>query len=122
MTDETKHRNHRATSAKARNLRRRQTPAETKLWRHLRDRRLGGFKFRRQHPIGRFFVDFYCAACRLVVEIDGDSHAEQVEYDTARTQRLESRGCRVIRFTNREVCNQLEAVLEAILEKCRKWE
>lgn len=105
--------------ARACELRQPQTPAESKLWARLRDRRLGGFKFRRQHPLGCFVVDFYCAVRRLVVEIDGDSHAEQVEHDAARTEWLEEHGCRVIRFTNREVCNQLDAVLEAILEECR---
>jgi very-short-patch-repair endonuclease len=106
--------------ARARELRQPQTPAETKLWSHLRNRQLGGFKFRRQHPIDRFIVDFYCAACRLVVEIDGDSHAEQVEYDQARTKWLNDRGCHVIRFTNRDLFQRLDAVLEAILEECDK--
>jgi very-short-patch-repair endonuclease len=104
--------------ARARELRQPQTPAETKLWACLRNRQLGDFKFRRQHPIDRFIVDFYCAACRLVIEVDGDSHAEQVEYDQARTEWLNDRGYRVIRFTNRDVFQQLDAVLEAILEEC----
>ncbi|MGB9594050.1 MAG: endonuclease domain-containing protein, partial [Anaerolineae bacterium] len=64
--------------ARARGLRRPQTPAEGLLWTRLRNRQLGGFKFRRQHPIGRAIVDFYCERCRLGIEIDGDSHAEQV--------------------------------------------
>ncbi len=106
--------------ARARELRQPQTPAEAKLWAHLRNRQLDGFKFRRQHPIGRFIVDFYCAACRLVIEIDGDSHAEQIEYDQARTEWLNDLGYQVIRFTNREVFRRLEAVLEAILETCEK--
>jgi len=61
------------------------TPAEAKLWARQRNRQLGGFKFRRQQPIDRFIVDFYCAEARLVVELDGDSHTDQAEYDAART-------------------------------------
>jgi very-short-patch-repair endonuclease len=106
--------------ARACELRQPQTLAETKHWSHLRNRQLGGFKFRRQHPIDRFTVDFYCAACRLVIEIDGDSHAEQVEYDQARAEWLSDQGCHVIRFTNRDVFQRLDAVLEAILRECHK--
>jgi very-short-patch-repair endonuclease len=105
---------------RARELRQPQTPIESKLWARLRDRQLGGFKFRRQHPIGRFVVDFYCADCRLVVEVDGDLHADQVEYDQARTDWLSERGYTVIRFPSRAVQNQLEAVLAAILAECQR--
>jgi very-short-patch-repair endonuclease len=103
--------------ARAHELRQPQTPAEARLWACLRSRQLGGFKFCRQHPIDRFIVDFYCATCRLV-EIDGDSHAEQVKYDQARTEWLEDSGYQVIRFTNRDVLHRREAVLDAILEAC----
>ncbi|MBN1137749.1 MAG: DUF559 domain-containing protein [Anaerolineae bacterium] len=103
---------------RARQLRHPQTPAEGVLWARLRDRRLGGYKFRRQHPVGRFIVDFFCDACHLVVEIDGDSHLDQVEYDAERTAWLEAQGYRVIRFTNREVQRQTAAVLEVILQAC----
>ncbi len=122
MRDARKRRTGTLTASRARDLRQRQTLTEMKLWRRLRDRRLGGFKFRRQYPMGRFIVDFYCAACKVVVEVDGDSHAEQLQYDAARTESLQAHGCRVIRFTNREVGNQLAAVLEAILEECQKRE
>ena len=105
--------------ANARELRQPQTPAESKLWARLRNRQLGGFKFRRQHPIGRFIVDFYCAATRLVIEIDGDSHAEQVEYDQARTAWLSEQGYRVIRFRNQDVYRRVDEVLEAILVECQ---
>jgi len=105
---------------RARELRQPQTPAEQKLWARLRDRQLGGFKFRRQHPIGRFIVDFCCADRQLVVEIDGDSHAEQVEYDQARTEWLCEQGYSVIRFSNQAVWRQIEAVIEAILAACQK--
>ncbi|MBN1579453.1 MAG: endonuclease domain-containing protein [Anaerolineae bacterium] len=109
-----------AIRARARQLRQPQTPAERVLWQRLRNRQLGGYKFRRQHPIGRFIVDFYCAECHLAVEIDGDSHLDQVEYDAERTARLEARGYHVIRFTNREVHQQTDSVLEAIFQVCRK--
>ena len=106
--------------AHARELRHPQTPTERKIWARVRSNQLGPH-FRRQHPIWRFIVDFYCASAHLIVEIDGDTHAEldQVEYDAARTRWLESRGYRMIRFTNRQVGNQLDAVLEAIAVACR---
>jgi very-short-patch-repair endonuclease len=104
---------------RARKLRRPQTPAEQTLWRLLRDRRMGELKFRRQHPIGPFIADFCCAAARLVIELDGDSHASQGEYDQARSDWLQAQGYRVIRFTNQEVSRDKEAVLQAILDACR---
>jgi len=75
--------------ARARQLRREQTPAEALLWGHLRNRRLKGLKFRRQHPVGRFVADFYCAQHRLIVELDGAVHQRQREYDDLRTEELE---------------------------------
>lgn len=111
-------RQHEPGIARARQLRQPQTPTESRLWAHLRDRRLNGLKFRRQHPIGHYIVDFYCPDHRLVVEIDGDVHASQEEYDVDRTAWLEESGYRVIRFTNREVSGQLETVLETILLEC----
>ena len=80
-----------------------QTPAEIKLWSVLRNRNLEGYKFRRQHPIGNFVVDFFCVQKKLVIEIDGDSHATQEEYDAMRTEWLQGQGCKVIRFTNEDV-------------------
>jgi len=106
--------------ARARELRQPQTPLEGKLWACLRDRQLGGFKFRRQHPIDRFIVDFCCPARRLVIEVDGDSHADQVDHDQARTDRLKEEGYRVLRFTNGDVCHRLEGVLETILMECER--
>lgn len=111
-----------AILARARELRHPQTPAETKLWSRLRSSQVESFKFRRQHPIDRFIVDFYCAECRLVVEIDGDSHAEQVEYDDARTEWLQSHGYRVVRFNNRDAMAHTDAVIEAILAECKRLE
>jgi ATP-dependent DNA helicase RecQ len=120
MTEKKRHRIYPPILASARELRQPQTPAEKKLWAHLRNRQLGGFKFRRQHPIGPFIVDFYCAACQLVIEIDGESHAEQVEYDLARTAWLNEQGYHVVRFINRDVFQHLDDVLEAILGECQK--
>ena len=120
MTTESKHRHIPQILARARELRQPQTPAEQKLWSRLRNQQLGGFKFRRQHPIDRFITDFYCALCHLIIEVDGDSHAEQVEYDAARTEWLNAHGYHVIRFTNREVAHQLGAVLEVIQAECLK--
>jgi very-short-patch-repair endonuclease len=114
------HHIHPSLLARARELRQPQTPAEQRLWAALRNRHLEGFKFRRQHPIGRFIVDFYCYECALVVEIDGDSHVAQMEYDQARTEWLSDRGNRVLRFTNQDVERRLDAVLEAIWEECRR--
>jgi len=92
------------------------TPTEAKVWEAVRRRQLG-FKFRRQHPIDRFIVDFYCAEAKLVIEIDGDSHAEadQASYDSARTRWLEERGYRVIRFTAAQVGEDLAGVVRPSL-------
>jgi len=107
-----------AMLARARQLRREQTPAEALLWEHLRNRRLKGLKFRRQHPVGRFVADFYCAQHRLIVELDGAVHRMQGEYDALRTEELERDGYRVIRFTDNQVERDLEWVLERIAEAC----
>jgi very-short-patch-repair endonuclease len=107
-----------AIQQRAKELRRNQTPAERRLWAKLRRKQACGYRFRRQHPIGRCIVDFYCAALKLAIEIDGDSHASQVEYDAARTAYLEERGCTVIRFTNEQVRRQLDAVLDEIVRQC----
>lgn len=95
------------------------TPAEAKLWAQVRNQQLG-YKIRRQHPIGHFIADFYCAQAKLVIEVDGDSHAEpdQAEYDTARTGWLEARGYYIIRFQNDEVHRNLQAVLKELHRVC----
>ncbi|MBI1801671.1 MAG: endonuclease domain-containing protein [Chloroflexi bacterium] len=100
----------------AREMRHPQTAAEATLWRALRNRSQC-YKFRRQHPIDRFIVDFYCAEAKLCIEVDGDSHAEraQAEYDAARTAFLEEVGYRVIRFTNNDVCYSIHAVVNEII-------
>jgi very-short-patch-repair endonuclease len=102
----------------ARELRQPQTPAEATLWRHLRNRNLK-YKFRRQHPIDFFIIDFYCAKAKLLIEIDGASHdeKEQQEYDQARAEYLEALGYKVIRFRNEDVRYNAHAVVTAIIEE-----
>ena len=104
---------------RARELRRDMTPAERVLWGRLRNRQLEGLKFRRQHPLGRFIVDFCCAQHRLIVEVDGGVHRNQREYDEARTQVLQAYGYRVLRFSNEAVLGDVDAVLEVIAEVAR---
>jgi very-short-patch-repair endonuclease len=101
--------------AAARRLRQNLTPAEQKLWQALKNRQLNGLKFRCQHPVGLFIVDFYCPQCRLVVELDGEIHDHQVDYDTARTEQLKQFGYQVVRFRNQEVITNLDTVLRQIL-------
>ncbi len=99
----------------ARQLRRQQTDAERQLWRVLRDRQLQGFKFRRQHPIGCYIVDFCCLERKLVVELDGGHHLLQSEADQCRTDFLVNRGYQVLRFWDHEVLIESETVLEQVL-------
>ena len=102
------------TTSRARQLRARQTEAERKLWFLLRDRRLNGAKFRRQVPIGNYIVDFVCQEAKLIVELDGGQHADQVAYDTARTEWLAGVGYRVLRIWNNDLTENEEGVLTAI--------
>jgi len=101
---------------RARNLRASQTSAESKLWQALRNRRLAHWKFRRQHSIDRYVVDFVSLAGKLIVEVDGATHAEAAEIarDEERTKALEAFGFLVVRVTNTEVYDNLEGVLEMI--------
>lgn len=101
---------------RARQLRLNQTDAEGKLWTVLRARRLSGAKFRRQHPIGSYIVDFCCLEYALVIELDGGQHATQVEADQNRTIFLEQNGYTVLRFWNHEVLQNIEAVVTQITE------
>lgn len=102
------------SSGRARGLRRRQTESERVLWQRLRDRQLHQAKFRRQHPIGPYIVDFCCPAHRLVIELDGGHHAAQIEADERRTTFLMQRGYQVLRFWDHDVLGNREAVLQAI--------
>ena len=99
----------------AKRLRRNQTDAERVLWFRLRDRRLAGWKFKRQVPIDRYVVDFFCAEARLIVEIDGGQHDQNGERDRDRTTALEAMGYLVLRFWNNDVLHNTEGVLETIL-------
>ena len=100
---------------RARAMRREPTPFEQELWLALRARRFADAKFRRQVVIGRYIADFACRLPRkLVVEIDGDSHGDQLAYDARRDAQLTALGYRVLRFTNREVGGNLDGVLTAI--------
>ncbi|MFD3299659.1 endonuclease domain-containing protein [Aquipseudomonas alcaligenes] len=100
----------------ARHLRREATDAETLLWRHLRDRQLAGHKFRRQHPLSPYVLDFYCEKLRLGIELDGGQHYldEGQQYDRRRSEYLLCQRIRVLRFSNREVLLELPVVLERI--------
>jgi very-short-patch-repair endonuclease len=102
----------------ANELRRSSTKAEDLLWQQLRNRKLGGFKFRRQHPINNYIADFYCSEKQVVVEVDGGIHNEkgQKEYDEGRTVDLKSMGIKLIRFTNDEVENEMNIVLKKIID------
>jgi very-short-patch-repair endonuclease len=115
---EPRHRVHPTIRQFARELRQTQTAAEATLWRHLRNRNLE-YKFRRQHPIQFFIIDFYCADAKLLIEIDGESHFQktQMKYDEARTEYLEMLGYKVIRFTNDDVRYNVDAVVSKILEE-----
>jgi very-short-patch-repair endonuclease len=106
--------------AAARRLRLNLTPAEQKLWQALSKRQLNRLKFRCQHPVGPFIVDFYCPEHRLVIELDGSIHDQQIEQDTARTAQLNQHGYRVIRFRNETVLTNLKHVLHQILENTNK--
>src|SRR5689334_17151120 len=120
MPSEPRHHAHPRTLGHARQMRREPAPAEELLWWKLRGRRLGGFKFRRQQPAGGFITDFYCAECKLFVELDGDSHDGREHYDASRTKELEANGAEVVRFVNDDVYRNLDAVLEAILTACER--
>jgi len=99
-------------------FRRRMTSAERVLWEQLRRKQLHGFKFRRQHPVGPFIVDFYCARQRLIVEVDGEVHIRQRGSDQVRTRQLEAYGYRVLRFRNDEILGDLAEVLRRISRAC----
>ena len=102
----------------ARSLRQSSTDAECALWHRLRDRRLAGYKFRRQHPEGPFFADFACLEVGLIVELDGGQHFSpaSVAYDARRTATLRDFGFHVMRFTDREALQELDGLLAFILQ------
>jgi very-short-patch-repair endonuclease len=112
MTGRTHHKNLNL----ARALRRRQTPAEARLWSRLRNGNLMGVKFRRQVPIGPYIVDFASRRARLIIEADGGQHGENEEADRERTAFLEYRGYQVLRFWNFQILDDTDAVMEVIAE------
>jgi very-short-patch-repair endonuclease len=99
---------------RTRELRRRSTDAERKLWRLLRDRQIDGVKFRRQHKVGRYIADFISFGARLILEVDGGQHASALAADKVRADWLESQGYRIIRFWNNEVLANPEGVVTLI--------
>ena len=105
-----------STHQHARELRKTDTEAEQKLWNLLRNRQLKEKKFRRQHAIDQYILDFYCHECKLAIELDGNHHSEKEvqEYDRARTVLLNQYGISVLRFWNYEVISEVEKVLEKI--------
>ncbi|WP_397422292.1 endonuclease domain-containing protein [Phenylobacterium sp.] len=101
---------------RARTMRRQDTPAETHLWSALRAGRLGGMTWKRQVPLGHYILDFLCRDARLVVEVDGDQHADRIAYDTHRTAYIERCGLRVLRFWNSDVLTNRDGICLTILD------
>src|SRR5688572_15969466 len=104
----------------AREMRKGASCVERILWEKLRGGRLKGLKFRRQCPVGMFVADVFCAACKVVVEADGESHEGQEAYDAKRTGWLEGRGYCVVRVRNEDVLGNLEGVLKEIARVCER--
>ncbi|MCR4852575.1 MAG: DUF559 domain-containing protein [Prevotella sp.] len=96
-------------------LRSNATPAEAVLWRALKNRGAGGFKFRRQQGIGPFILDFYCPELRLCIELDGKSHEHKSEYDDLRTKYLNEQGIKVLRYQNEQIWTHLNDIVEEIV-------
>ncbi|MCB0196359.1 MAG: endonuclease domain-containing protein [Anaerolineae bacterium] len=111
-----------AVRQRAKELRWPMTPAETALWERLKNKQHHGLKFRRQHPIHHFIVDFYCHAHQLIIEVDGGIHEQQQDYDEARTEWLTQRDFNIIRFSNEEVLSNMKAVLQKIALACNVGE
>jgi len=105
-----------STLHKAGELRKELTPAERKLWAILRGNKLNGVKFRRQHAIGNYIVDFVSIKKKLIIELDGSQHLEQTGYDEERTRYLESRGYQVIRFWNDQIEKEMDGVIQVLDE------
>ena len=103
---------------KARELRKNQTQAEVVLWERLRNRRLGGFKFRRQHVINECIVDFWCHEAQLIIEVDGEAHRHLADQDQQRDMEMLVHGYRTLRFMNYEVQLNPDVVCGKILEMC----
>jgi very-short-patch-repair endonuclease len=104
------------TFRNAQELRHNTTPAEVKLWTYLRRHQIKDIRFRRQHAIGNYVVDFCAPRQKLVIELDGSHHFDRVAYDEARSEFLRVKGYRVMRFFNNDVMNDIEGVVEIIME------
>lgn len=106
----------------SRNLRKNQTSAEKIIWNKLRNRQFNKLKFRRQHIIENFIVDFYCEKINLVIELDGDVHAynNKINQDKIREEFLKDKGFNIIRYTNDDIYSNLDSVLEDLWTKCKK--
>lgn len=102
------------TLKKAKQLRGRMTQEEEKLWNRLKGKQIGGLRFRRQHPIETFIVDFYCHSAKLVIELDGTIHLQQRAEDEKRTEAIEKYNIQVIRFTNEDIIDDLNSVITVI--------
>ena len=105
---------------RAKELRKNSTDTERVMWRSLRSRQFGNYKFRRQQPIGSFIVDFVCFEMRLIIELDGGQHMENESFDRERTKWLEGQGFFVLRFWNNQVLNEVDAVKFEILSALQK--
>ncbi|MEQ1527421.1 MAG: endonuclease domain-containing protein [Gallionella sp.] len=101
---------------RARTLRSNMTDVERLLWQSLRGKQINGYRFRRQHPIGKYIADFACVEQRLVVELDGSQHQNQLAYDEQRSLYLQEQGWRVLRFWNNDMLENFEGVLFVIAE------
>jgi cyclase len=108
---------------KAKELRKKPTKAEAVLWEQLRNHKLNGFRIRRQHVLGPYIADFYCAETKLAIEIDGSIHdnADIKEYDAIRQRAIEFYGITVIRFKNEEVFDRMDDVLAEIARNLQNW-
>ena len=100
-------------------MRRVPAKAEELLWFHLRNRKLGGFKFRRQQTVGPYVADFFCPELKLIIELDGDTHDGREAYDEQRSLWLAAEGYKVVRFLNDDVYKHIDAVRESILRTCQ---
>lgn len=104
---------HRRSTLRSRILRQEQTSAEKKMWGILKDRKLLGLKFRRQHPVGSYYADFACLESRVIIEIDGGQHCESKK-DEARTKFLNAQGFHVLRFWNNDVMDNVDGVVQSL--------
>jgi|SRR3989344_8523891 len=116
--------NKKSETLKRKTLRANLPKPEIILWKRIKNKQLGGYKFRRQYSVGRYVVDFYCPIAKLAIELDGDSHyvADAPEYDKIRENFIKEYGIRFLRFKNSDIQNNLIQVLENILSACKEYE